>query len=178
MKASDVWVLPKHELAKLLANGYAIDPQALVDGDYRGVSLGLPRLIEKATWKVFRKVFRQDETSGQVHGHNVRMHEPATLTPLEDGGEQTTPREKNGQPIIFGPYSVESLPADGSPFKCRAGLLINYCAKHPQLHPLSLVRDPVVALREGDARLLLGATYLAGVFSARTPSFFTLERER
>jgi hypothetical protein len=40
------------------------------------------------------------------------------------------------------------------------------------------MRDPLVALRPGDASALLGFTYVAlGPLRIETPSFFLLERE-
>ncbi|MEZ4315095.1 MAG: hypothetical protein R3F14_44340, partial [Polyangiaceae bacterium] len=62
-------------------------------------------------------------------------------------------------------------------FHCKAGLLLDYGARHPAYHPLARLRDPIVAVREGSVDLLLGATYLAIGGGVKTPSFFTLERE-
>ena len=45
------------------------------------------------------------------------------------------------------------------------------------LDPTQWLRDPVVALEEGSARLLLGWTYVAlPGLKLSTPSFFSLER--
>ncbi|MBL9022527.1 MAG: hypothetical protein JNL21_10005 [Myxococcales bacterium] len=157
---------PPTELRRLLASGHAVDPLDLAGFDYRGTSLGLPALVEKLTWKIFRKVFRRT-TDGTVIGHNVRI----------DQGSGEPLRDRTGAPVTFGPYAVKPLPAGGTPFGCRAGVLLDYGAAHPRLHPLGLVRDPLVALVPGSADLLLGATYLAlGPLAVRTPSFFLLER--
>ncbi len=156
--------LPGDRLAHLLSSGYAVDPDALADADYRGTSLGLPAFVERVTWKTFRKVFRRSERG--VSGFNVRVDQRT--------GE---PLLRNAEPITFGPYQVVPLPPDGTAFRCRAGVLLDYGAMHPAWHPLARVRDPLVALREGSADLLLGATYLAvGPLALRTPSFFLLER--
>ncbi len=86
-------------------------------------------------------------------------------------------RTKGGAEVTFGPYAVVPLPSSGTPFRCRAGVLLDYGAKHPALHPLARVRDPLVSLHEKNADQLLGATYLAvGPFDIATPSFFALER--
>lgn len=154
------------ELRGVLAAGHAIDPAALAGGDYLGTSLGLPGFIERLTWKIFRKVFRE-ANDGAVTGYNVRLDQ-RTAEPL---------RTKSGAEVTFGPYAVVPLPSSGTPFRCRAGVLLDYGAKHPALHPLARVRDPLVSLHEKNADLLLGATYLAvGPFDIATPSFFALER--
>lgn len=166
MIAAEVATMPRAELARLLANGWPIDPQSLAGADYRGTSLGLPGVVERLTWKTFRKVFRRSD-DGTIIGHNVRIDQRS--------GEPLT--DRRGDPIVFGPYHVVPLPPGGTPFGCRAGLLLDYGAAHPRLHPLGAVRDPLVSLEEGSARLLLGATYLSlGPLALRTPSFFTLER--
>lgn len=159
------------QLSERLTQGFAIDAEALVGADYRGVSLGLPRLVERLTWKTFRKVFRRDPSSDGVVGHNVRMQQTGLDGP-------SLPEKKDGALIEFGPYRVGALPPGGTPFRCRAGLLLDYGARHPGWHPLSTVRDPIVALNEGSVEVLLGATYVAlGPARLRTPSFFTLTRE-
>ena len=157
---------PAAELARLLAEGPPIDPASLADADYQGTSLGLPAFVEKLTWKTFRKVFRRGR-DGAVIGHNVRIDQRSG-EPQRDG---------RGSPITFGPYEVAPLPVGGTPFRCRAGVLLDYGAAHPRLHPLGLVRAPLVALDPGSADLLLGATFLAlGPLHVRTPSYFLLER--
>jgi hypothetical protein len=164
--ATDVTVLPRVELARLLAAGHPVDPAALAGADYRGTALGLPAFVERLTWKVFRKVFRH-AAGGGVVGHNVRLDQ-RTQAPLLD---------RAGEPITFGPYRVSPLPANGMPFACRAGVLLDYGAARPALHPLARLRDPLVALNPGSVDLLLGATYLAlGPLALKTPSFFVLER--
>ncbi|MFO0555881.1 MAG: hypothetical protein U0271_46315 [Polyangiaceae bacterium] len=163
------------ELGDLLRKGYSIDPGALADANYFGVSLGLPAIVERFTWKVFRKAFRRDPASGRVVGFNVRLQQLGIGGPAE-------PMLKRGKPIEFGPFAVTELPPDGSPFGCRAGVLLDYGVPASALSPLGLVRDPLVALEPGSVELLLGATYLASPLSrrssiAKTPSFFVLRRE-
>jgi hypothetical protein len=165
-----LWRLSVRELAGVLAAGHAIDLEAL-QGNYRGVSLGLPAIVERMTWKTFRKTFRRDKGSGKLVGHNVRMRQTGVFGPSE-------PERRNGDDVTFGPYEVVELPSSGTPFRCRAGVLLDYGARHPAWHPLARVRDPLVAVNVSDATLLLGATYLAlGALETRTPSFFSLERE-
>jgi hypothetical protein len=162
----------RDELAAAIAGGHAIDLAAL-RGPYRGVSLGLGAVIERLSWKTFRKRFWLDEASGDVVGHNERLEQTGLDGPV------TPQRDRRGAIVSFGPFRVVPLPEGGTPFHCRAGLLLDYGARHPAWHPLARVRDPIVAVNEGSLDLLLGASYLdLGGIEPRTPSFFTLERER
>ncbi len=166
----DLWRLTRAELAAVLANGHPIDLAAL-RGPFRGVSLGLGGFIERLTWKTFRKRFWLDERTAEVVGHNERL--------LQNGLDSAPEpqRDAKGRPVTFGPFLVRPLPPDGTPFHCRAGVLLDYGARHPAWHPLARMRDPLVAVNEGSTALLLGASYLALGASVRTPSYFTLERE-
>lgn len=172
MTPREIWRLDAKELGRLLADGHAIDPDALVGKDYRGVSLGLPSLLIRVTWLTFRKVFRRDPTTGAIVGHNERLEQTGLSGPVQ-------PALKKGKPIVFGPYEVTPLPAAGNPFGVEKGLLLDYGKGHPRLHPLARVRDPIVAVNAGSTALLLGATYLdLPLRPLRTPSFFTLELEQ
>lgn len=171
MKAAELWKLSAGELGEILRGGHAIDPEALAGCSYRGVSLGLPSIVIRVTWLTFRKVFRRDPRSGKLVGHNERLEQTGLDGPVR-------PALKKGKPIVFGPYEVIPLPADGTPFQVHRGLLLDYGRGHPPLHPLARVRDPIVALEVGSHALLLGATYLdLPLRPLKTPSFFTLELE-
>jgi hypothetical protein len=177
MKATDVWKLSRGELARALAEGFAVDVEALRGASFRGVSLGLPGWVERLTWKQFRKVMFTDEATGGVAGHNVRVFSRPELAALEDGASPPAPRLVNGAPEVFGPFGVRPLRA-GERYPCRVGVVLDYGLAHPALHPMARLRDPVVALREGSSDLLLGASYLSlGGRLVATPSYFTLERE-
>jgi hypothetical protein len=165
-----LWGLSNTELAAVLVGGHPLEPEALC-GSYRGISLGLPSWVDKLAWKAFRKVFR---SADGVVGHNVRLRQPARVVPI--GEEPAEPLLSRGQPVTFGPFRVRPLPDDS--YGCRAGLLLDYAAMHPPWHPLGLLRDPLVAVLPGSSDLLLGASYLQVGRAVRTPSFFTLERER
>lgn len=167
----DVWRMDGAALGALLSRGWAIEPAAL-RGPYRGVSLGLGELVERVTWKTFRKRFWLDEATGEVVGHNERLVQTGVDGPVQER------RDRRGAVVSFGPFVVTALPADGTPFGCRAGVLLDYGARHPAWHPLARLRDPLVAVNEGSTDLLLGASYLAIGGGVRTPSFFTLEPER
>jgi len=165
----EVWRMDSAALADLISRGHAIDLGAL-RGPYRGVSLGLGELVERVTWKTFVKRFWLDEATGEVVGHNERLEQTGLDGPIVEK------RDRAGRVVSFGPFVVRPLPADGTPFRCRAGLLLDYGGRHPVWHPLARLRDPIVALNEGSADLLLGASYLDVGASVKTPSFFTLER--
>lgn len=166
---------PRAVLRERLAQGFPIDPAALDDSQYRGVSLGLPAFVERLTWKVFRKVFHRDPR-GHLRGWNVRLEQRGLDGP-------SVPKRRRGAPVTFGHYRVVNA-ADASlrcplPAGCDRGLLLDYGAgDNPRLDPTSLVRDPLVALRPDDPTLLLGWTFLeVGPRAIPTPSFFLLERE-
>jgi hypothetical protein len=161
----DVLDLSRRELAELLAGGHPIDAEALDDTEYRGVSLGLGRLIEALTWKTFAKTFHRDPETGRLRGWNVRLAQTGLDGPIE-------PRR------TFGHYEVVGATERSVPTKWRAGLLLDYAAPgNGRFDPIRLVRDPLVALEAGSPDLLLGATYLqVGRLTIPTPSFFVLER--
>jgi hypothetical protein len=172
VKARDLLDASNDELARVLAAGFAIDARALDDTQYRGVSLGLPSTIESLTWKTFRKVFHRDPVTRSLRGWNVRMKQNGI-----DGASE--PLEKNGVPITFGHFEV--LPAEGYavPRGVERGLMLDYgLGNNHVLDPTGRLRDPVVALNEGDSTVLLGWTYVdIGGRAVGTPSYFTLERE-
>lgn len=159
MIAADLWRMSRRELVDVMASGADIDPDAIADKEYRGVSLGLGALVERLTWKTFRKVFCRDEAGG-VRGWNVRIEQTGLAPPFR-------PRTRGGRPESFGHYEVELAPR---------GLCLDYGRYAGALDPLRFVRDPLVAVRRDDPTLLVGTTLLAlpGVRVA-TPSFFTLE---
>jgi hypothetical protein len=156
------------ERARLLVGGYSVDRDALAGGSYRGTSLGLPSWLEAATWTTFRKVFAPRQ-GGRVVGWNVRV-------------EQSPPyraRRRHGAEWVFGHYEVVDLDAGQCPLAVHEGVLLDYGrGRNPALDPTRLVRDPLVALRQGSVDLLLGYTYLRVLGrSIPTPSWFLLERE-
>lgn len=166
--------MSRNALMEVLASGHPVDPEDLFDTEYRGLSLGLGRTIEKLTWKKFKKVFHRDPATGQLRGWNVRIIQDALDAPYR-------PLLKNGVPVTFGHYRV--VGADGYvrrlPPSCRRGLIIDYgLGGNGRLGVLNLALDPVVAVNPGSSDLLLGRTYVdLGLFCVGTPSFFSLARD-
>ncbi len=154
MRAADLLTLSRAELHRLLAQGHPIEPEALDDREYRGISLGLPAWVDALTWKKFKKVFHRDRTTGVLRGWNVRMVQNGIDAPF-------VPLRRGGQPATFGHFRVVSQPAR---------LLLDYGRAR--------LRDPLVALEPGRADLLLGWSYIdLGLAQLPTPSFFSLERD-
>lgn len=173
MTLDDLLALDRQGLGRALAAGHDIDPRALDDMEYRGVSLGLPGFVERLTWKTFQKVFHRDPETSRLRGWNVRIEQRGLDAP-------SVPLEKNGRPVTFGHYEVVGAPGAASPIRCDHGLLIDYGrGGNGRLDPTSRLRDPIVAVNAGSAALLLGWTYVdLGVKTVGTPSFFALTRER
>ena len=53
--ASSVSRLDRRALLNLMQDGFPIDPAALDDSEYRGISLGLPAPVIALTWRKFMK---------------------------------------------------------------------------------------------------------------------------
>jgi len=173
VEANDILHLRRPALRELLRQGHAIDATALDDTEYRGIALGLPRIVELLTWKTFQKVFHRDPQSGVLRGWNVRLEQRGI-------DAASVPRYRAGEPVTFGHYQVVNLPAAGVPWPCGAGLLIHYgLGGNRALDPIGRMRDPLVALHPGSVELLLGWSYVdLGIANVPTPSFFLLQRER
>lgn len=159
------------ELRRAFASGHGFDPSLLDDSEYKGVSLGLPRAIEKLSWKKFMKVFHRDPDTGALRGWNVR---------LEQNGldEPCVPLERGGLPVTFGHYVVVDPGERKMPVPGRPRVLLDYgLGENAPWDATRFVRDPLVSMSEDGVELLLGCMYLElGPLRIPTPSFFTLER--
>lgn len=145
------------ELASYFHDGHPVAPEALADAEYHGTSLGLPRWLERLTWKTFIKVFASDDRG--VRGWNVRVDQRAPWTP----------RLRDGVPVTFGHFAAVR---EGST------TMLDYGAGGNRRGDVtSALRDPLVALEPGCADRLLGVS-LVDVAGVRlpTPSYFLLER--
>lgn len=159
-------------LSRRLRAGHPVDPSALDDSEYRGVSLGLPRFVERLTWKTFQKTFHRDPATGALRGWNVRVEQRGV-------DARSVPLTKGGEPVTVWHYVVIDPAGQHVPRGCDRGLLLHYgLGRNPPREGVDRVRDPLVALVPGSVELLLGWTYLrvAGM-NLPSPSFFLLERE-
>ena len=169
LTVDDVVRMSRRELSAVLCHGYPIDPAALDDTEYDGVSLGLPEWVERLTWKRFMKVFHRD--GAHLRGWNVRI-EDGPLT------EPWVKQTRGGQPRTFGHFRV--VPAAGHPMPkpCDQALLIHYgLGGNLPWDATARMRDPLVAVNPGSVELLLGWSYLdLGRARVPTPSYFSLRR--
>ena len=171
MEATDFRSMDRARLMDALLAGHPIDPSALDDWQYRGVSLGMPAWVDRIAWKTFVKAFHRDPATGDLRGWNVRLEQTGIDGPVE-------PQVKKGEPVTFGHFRVVSPEGYRMPRPATSGLLLDYgSGGNPRLDPTGRIRDPIVAVNEGSADLLLGWTYVdLGSVQVGTPSFFTLER--
>lgn len=163
-RAGELCHLSRRELHDTFMIGRPVDLAAITDYCYRGVSLGLPTLLERLSWKKFAKTFaRTDE--GLVRGHNLRIEQDGLDKPW-------TLSLRNGKPRPFGPYQVTRVPG-------TVHVEIDYGLGSHGLSPLRLLRDPLRRLDDA-SDLLLGVSLIDVGFAKRlaTPSYFLLERDQ
>lgn len=147
----------RRELGARFESGGPVAPGELAGFAWRGVSLGLPLLLERLSWKTFAKVFVDD--GGAVRGFNLRIIQ----TGQEGIDEPYRPRPRKPR---FG--ELVALPEGDR-------TVLDYGEANPWWHPLGPMRDVLVRLDDG---VLLGRLLLALGPGPRlpTPSYFTLER--
>lgn len=167
---ADLLPLSPAALHDRLGRGHPIDPSALDDTEYHGIALGMPRFVERLAWKTFKKVFRRDPVTGGLRGWNVAVAQHGVDGPFLD-------RLRRGKPVVYWPYGVFAARDYALPGPYDFGLMIDYGAAHRLPDPQALIRDPLVALHEGSADLLLGYSYVElGIARVRTPTYFALLR--
>jgi hypothetical protein len=161
---------PRRDLRRALAAGHPIDAAALDDTEYRGISLALPKLIEKLSWKTFQKTFHRDRTTGKLRGWNVRMEQTGIDGP-------PVPIKKKGVPKTWGHYAVYEAKGTRLAAPYDQALLIDYGVPGNGLLTHRM-RDPLVAVEANNPDVLLGVSYLDfGWFRVMTPTYFLLLRE-
>jgi len=160
------------QLRARILGGHPVDPGALEGWAYRGTSLGLPRFVEKLTWKTFQKTFWREPASGRLLGWNVRLEQDGLEAP-------SRPKQKNGAPVTTWHYEVIEPKGVPMPTGFDRGLIIDYGrARNPLLDTIRVTKDPLVAVEPGNSDLLLGVSYLSlGGLCLETPTYFILERE-
>ena len=156
---------------EILEHGHPLAASDLADSEYAGISLGLPRVVERLSWKKFMKAFHRDPIHGGVRGWNVRMEQNALDGPW-------IPKVRGDEPVTFGHFLVVEPRPGEVPSGCDRGVLLDYGqGRNPRFDPMGLLRDPLVAVNQGDTALLLGWSYLQLPWMhIPTPSYFTLER--
>ena len=162
--------LDSASLYEALASGYPIDPDALKNTEYKGISLNMPGFVDRLFWKTFKKVFCNDLKRGVLRGWNVRLE--------QDGVDAAcNPKTKDGVIETFGHYVVRPATEYRCPAAVGEGaLMLDYgMGGNRRFDPMRPARDPLVAVDEGSAKLLLGWSYMdLGFMRMRTPSFFLL----
>jgi hypothetical protein len=154
-----------------IVNGHPVDPAALAGWVYRGTSLGLPRIVERLTWKNFQKTFYREPNTGRLIGWNVRLEQDGIDAP-------SRPKLRRGQPVTEWHYEVIAPGGVPAPAGFDRGLIIDYGRGRVPDLSMRFVKDPLVALTPGSADELLGVSYVAvGGRCVETPTYFTLERE-
>jgi hypothetical protein len=152
----------RDELAALARDrGQRFDPAALAGRRYDGISLGLPRIVEKLTWIKFAKQFRR-EPGGAIRGWNVRIEQDGLDRPWRPR------RRRDGGDAIFGWFDVVSRDGD---------VVLDYSCGNRRFDPIRMVRDPVVAI-DGTDVLLGWSTLAIGRTTIPTPSWFVLADRR
>ena len=151
-------------LHRALRAGHAIDEASLDDTEYLGISVGMPRFIERLSWKTFTKTFHRDPETRELRGWNVRMEQ----TGVEgEAIPMKRPKSASGEPFTWGHYRVY---AEGR------GMMIDYGVPGNPFF-VSRMRDPLVAVSPGDPSVLLGVSYFdLGLFRLLTPTYFVLVR--
>ncbi len=168
----DLMRMNRRELEVTLAGGFPLSSEALEGKVYRGVSLGLPAWMERLSWKTFQKTFYRDPETGDLRAWNLRLEQIGLHAP-------SIPKTRAGAPHTFGHYRVVPLDGARSPLPCPNGLLIHYgLGGNSRADFMSRLRDPIVALEEGNPELVFGWTYVdLGIKQLKTPSFFLLTLE-
>jgi hypothetical protein len=158
------------ELRRRIVEGHPVDPAAIEGYAYRGTSLGLPRLVELATWKTFQKTFWRHPSSQRLLGWNVRLEQDGIDAP-------SRPKRRRGVPVTEWPYEVIAPAGVPMPAGFDRGLVIDY-GRAPNPPQQRIVKDPLVALEPGNHDELIGVSYLViGGRCLETPTYFTLERD-
>ena len=170
-RVRDLLHLGQAGLKAAFEQGTPVPMEDLRPGRYRGVSLGLPKLAERLSWKTFVKTVHVAD-DGRLHGWNERLiqdwdaPDPLALAPRT--------QQKNGADFRFGFYGIGATPADRPG---GGGALIDYrLGDNPALDPVSRMVDPLVCLTPGDPSVLISRSYAAvGSAWIPTPTWFVLQ---
>jgi hypothetical protein len=141
--------------------------------EYKGVSIGMPKLIDKLLWKTFKKTFLRDTETGVLRGWNIKMKQAGIEGPFEPK------TRRDGTAKTFGHYVVQSAAGRKMPRPWDQALLLDYSiAGNVWWSASARARAPLVAVNEGSNDLLLGWEFMQiGPIQIPTSSFFSLERD-
>ncbi len=162
MKLEELERCSRGELVTLLKGGRPLPLEALDDTVFFGRTLASIGIVEKLTWKTFRKVVLNERS--ERRGWNVRLVQGTA--PSDAQGALPMVDEK-GVARAFGPFRVELGP--------NGGAWLDYGV--PGNRGLAArVKDPLVDVGDGfvlgvSELHVLGTTFL-------TPSWFCLRAER
>ncbi len=153
--------MSRKQLSLRVNRGSAARPEELAGFAFRGLSLGLPKVVDKLMWKTFAKVFVP--THRGTSGFNLKIVQQSAQGLSSDPlAAPLQPRARNPR---FGEFDV--CESDGH-------LVLDYSGRNRPWSPLHRVRDLIVPVTPD---LFLGETRLAiGRRTIGTPSFFILQR--
>ncbi len=153
--------------------GVAVSVRSLADTRFRGVALGLPHIVERATWVLFAKDI-VTAADGSLCGWNTRLVQPTPCTPetLAHAPLQAR-RAGGGRSPFFGPFFVGAK--DGT-------ATVDYRAAAQPLATalLGWAFDPLVQIDTDDQGqpVLLGVSRLSiAGWPLTTPTWFALFHE-
>jgi hypothetical protein len=65
----------RSQLRARIAGGHPVNPADIEGRACRGTALGLPRFVERLTWKTFQKTFWRAPGTGRLLGWNARLEQ-------------------------------------------------------------------------------------------------------
>jgi hypothetical protein len=161
LNLSEVDRWPAVRLREQLRDGEPVSPEDLAGSTFAGISLGLPKWLEKLLWKKFYKVIERP-ADGAIRGYNQRAVQNRLDQPWE-------PLLRRGRPVRYGHFAVTSDE--------RGAASIDYGDRRPAWAPMARVRDPLVRLSSSGPLVLLGVSQIAlASRRLRTPTFFALRK--
>lgn len=164
----DLLAMNRRSLRNLISTGHAVDPNELSDRQMNGVSLAVPVLARPFAWVKFRKTFKKLD-DGSLRGWNVQCEQ----TPLDQPWKHVM---RKGEPVTYGHYKLRPQNDMKTPGPMGQGQIIDYTiGGNGLLDPMNFVRDPLVAVNEGDHSLLLGLSWVELGFTRFViPAYFAL----
>ena len=149
LEMDDLLTMSGRQLHAIMDAAHPIDLDSLVDRQFTGTDLSMPRIGQKILWQTFRKAFVADPAHGDIRGWNVRVEQRGIH------GAQVPLRKKNGEPKAFAHYRVRSAEAIRWPNGWKGSHYLDYTiAGNPLFERLA--STPIVAVNEGSSDLILG----------------------